>query len=146
MRRAVGSSRFRLLLPRFEVFGQTLEPHHQRGVALDLDVLVLYALHESELLVLRVHGGEAVGAVLEADGKGWIGRGAAVAGDALILDPVVTSHFAIEGVQLKGQVLVTELLLEIGVIAAGLGHQATKHPEKKAKFHDWPTVAGKAAL
>ena len=40
-----------------------------------------------------------------------------------------------EGMQLEGQVFVAELFLKIWVVAAGLGHQATKHPEKKAKFH-----------
>ena len=63
------SRRFRLFLPRLEVFGQALKPHHQRWIALDLDVFVLNTLHERKLLVLRVHGGEAVGAVLEADGE-----------------------------------------------------------------------------
>ena len=103
LRRASESNRLSLLLPRLQVLRQALEPHHQRGVALNLDVLVLDALHKGQLLVLRIHGGEAVGAVLEADGEGRFGSGAAMAGDALILDHVVSRDLAVEGMQQKCQ-------------------------------------------
>src|SRR5690606_2112674 len=66
------SGRFwgRAFFLRHQVLGQTLEPHHQRRVALNLNVFVLDALHKRQLLVLGRHGGISVGGVLEAKGKG----------------------------------------------------------------------------
>ena len=49
-----------LLFLRLQILGQPLEPDHQRRVALDLDRLVLNPRHERQLLVLRLHRGEAV--------------------------------------------------------------------------------------
>ena len=45
----------------------TPEPDHQCRVALDLDRLVLNPRHERQLLVLRLHRGEAVGGILEGN-------------------------------------------------------------------------------
>src|SRR5690606_3978674 len=102
---------------------------------LNLDVLVLNPLHERQLLVLRRHGRVPVGGILEAQRKSRLDRRTALAGDALVLDDEMPRHLAIQRMQLKGQALVAQLLLEIGIGAAGLAHQATQHPEKKAEFH-----------
>lgn len=123
------------LFLRLQVLHQALEPDHQAGVALDLDVLVLDALHEGQLGILRGHGGEAVGAVLEAQRKGRVRVRAATGADLEILDDVVAGDLAVEGVELEHQVLAFELLLERRVFAAGLGHQATQHPQEKTEFH-----------
>jgi len=47
----------------------------------------------------------------------------------------VTGNLAVEGLQLEGQVFVTQLLLEGGVGAAGFAHHQAKHPQEKTKFH-----------
>lgn len=68
--------------------------------------------------------------------------GTALAADAQVPDQVVARHLAVEGMQLEHQVLALELLLESGIVAAGLGHQATKHPQEKTKFHARASISG----
>ncbi|MNR55950.1 hypothetical protein D3C85_1764260 [compost metagenome] len=61
--------------------------------------------------------------------------GAGLAADALVLDDEMASGLAIEGLQLEHQILVSQLLLEGRVVAAGLGHQQAHGPKEKAKLH-----------
>ena len=72
-------------------------------------------------------------AVQDGDQYRYIHAG--MAGDALVLDPVVTGNLAVEGMQLEHQFLALQLLLEFGIGTAGLGHQTAQHPEEKAEFH-----------
>ncbi|MNP16791.1 hypothetical protein D3C76_1091990 [compost metagenome] len=56
-------------------------------------------------------------------------------GDALVLHAEMPRHFPVQGLQLKHQVLVTQLLLKRRIGPAGLTHQQTQHPQQKTKFH-----------
>jgi hypothetical protein len=56
-------------------------------------------------------------------------------GDALIFHPKLPRHFPVLGLQLKHQILVTQLLLKRWIGPAGLTHQQTQHPQQKTKFH-----------
>src|SRR3990167_3410767 len=123
------------LLLRHQVLHQALEPHHQRRVALDLDLFVLDALHKGQLLVLGSHGGKTVGRILEAQSEGRRAGNATLADDALVFDDEMASHLAVQGVQLEHQVFAGQLLLKFRISAAGFGHQAAQHPQEKAKLH-----------
>ncbi|CAM5571992.1 hypothetical protein SSTU70S_05022 [Stutzerimonas stutzeri] len=123
-----------LLLTRLQVFGQPLKPNHQRRIPLNLDVLVLNPLHERQLLVLRRHGLEPIDRIPQAQGKRRLARRAAFAGDALVAHDEMPCDFAVEGMQLEGQVLVAQLLLELGGRTERLGDQAAQHPKQETEF------------
>jgi hypothetical protein len=44
-------------------------------------------------------------------------------------------HLPVQGLQLKHQLLVTQLLLKRRIGPTGLTHQQTQHPQQKTKFH-----------
>ncbi|MCY1187704.1 hypothetical protein D9M73_287170 [compost metagenome] len=87
------------------------------------------------MLVLRLQGGEAEGRILEGNGESRLRVSAGLAADTHVLDDEMARRLAVEGLQLKYQILVGQLLLERRVLAAGLGHQQPHGPKEKAKLH-----------